>query len=117
MTKKEGKTLQLKDTVRLTRHTSHSLRISKEQGTLNNLSRYITGFTSTDCAVTSLSGENYVLSTELIGPMADHIGIAPGCDPNYFNPQFPGSLGGGPYASFRRCLYGKEIADYGYEYA
>jgi hypothetical protein len=45
------------------------------------------------------------------------MGFIPSCDPNYYFPSDPNSLGGGPYSIFRRCLYGKEVSNYQLDYA
>ena len=42
----------------------------------------------------------------------DHEAMSFPCDPNHWNPDSPYGILKGPYSSFKRCLYGKNIHDY-----
>ena len=46
----------------------------------------------------------------------DHENFALFCDPNFSMPNYPFSYIKGIYSSFRRCLYGKDTAEYVLEY-
>jgi hypothetical protein len=48
--------------------------------------------------------------------LADHEGVVHACDPNYFAPNNGYNFFQGPNSLFRRCLYGKEVNDYNFEY-
>jgi hypothetical protein len=47
----------------------------------------------------------------------DHENIAMWCDPNYFDRKNPYPINKGEFSLLRRCLYGKEVHEYVFEYA
>ena len=47
----------------------------------------------------------------------DHENIAMWCDPNYYDRRNPYPINKGEFSVIRRCLYGKEVHEYVFEYA
>jgi hypothetical protein len=47
----------------------------------------------------------------------DHENVALFCDPNYSTPNFFFTIEKGPYSPRRRCLYGKDVYEYVFEYS
>jgi hypothetical protein len=47
----------------------------------------------------------------------DHENIGMWCDPNYYDRSNPYPINKGEYSVLRRCLYGKEVYEYLFEYA
>jgi phosphoglycerol transferase MdoB-like AlkP superfamily enzyme len=47
----------------------------------------------------------------------DHENVALFCDPNYSTPHFFFTIEKGPYSPRRRCLYGRDVFEYVFEYS
>jgi len=82
------------------------LKTYKENG-------FITGHSTDFCQTSPLDLYPW---DKLVDEPYDHEGISFACDPHYTDPVSPYSLFKGPYSSQRRCLYGKEVADYVFDY-
>jgi hypothetical protein len=80
-----------------------------------HLNGYITGRFSGYCEQSNLDTLEFTLPYYSSLPF-DHEGNPLACDPHYTPPINPNGLYDGPYSFMRRCMYGKDMFDYQFEY-
>ena len=76
---------------------------------------YITANIGNICSKELFAVEKKVKSIDF--DRYDHENIAMWCDPNYYDRRNPYPINKGEFSVIRRCLYGKEVHEYVFEYA
>ena len=76
---------------------------------------YITANIGNICSKELFAVEEKI--TSIFFDKYDHENIAMWCDPNYYDRRNPYPINKGEFSVIRRCLYGKEVHEYVFEYA
>ena len=76
---------------------------------------FITGQTNDYCGK-EVFALNKKMAKKIDGIKYDHENVALFCDPNYSTPNFFFTVEKGPYSPRRRCLYGRDVFEYVFEY-
>ena len=77
---------------------------------------FITGQTNDYCGK-EVFALNKKMAENIDGIQYDHENVALFCDPNYSTPRYFFTVEKGPYSPRRRCLYGRDVFEYVFEYS